>query len=118
RFAFAVESSEINFASNVNGVAGAVATSSANAGTVVPPTVVANVTHNCNASGLLDPITNCSINPTPDIVEKIALDPGWGHYEALGLQRWFADATTPAVAGVAVPNGSGSQRKKFGWGAG
>ena len=116
-FGVAVESSATNFASNGNGVAGPVATS-ANAGTVVPPTVVANVTNNCNASGLLGPITNCSINPTPDIIEKIALDPGWGHYEALGLQRWFADATAPAVAGVAVPNGSWNQRMTFGWGVG
>jgi len=116
-FGVAVESSATNFASNGNGVAGPVATS-ANAGTVVPPTVVANVTNNCNASGLLNPLTNCSINPTPDIIEKIALDPGWGHYEALGLQRWFADATAPAVAGVAVPNGSWNQRMTFGWGVG
>ena len=116
-FGVSVECSETGFASNGNGVAGAVATS-ANAGTVVPPTVVANVTNNCNAAGLLDPLTNCSINPTPDIIEKFALDPGWGHYEALGLQRWFADATAPAVGGVAVPGGSWSQRMTFGWGVG
>jgi hypothetical protein len=65
----------------------------------------------------LDPLTNCSINPAPDIIEKFALDPGWGHYEALALQRWFADATAPAVNGVAVP-GSWSQRTTFGWGVG
>jgi hypothetical protein len=85
---------------------------------VVPPTVVANVTNNCNAAGLLDPLTNCSINPAPDIIEKFALDPGWGHYEVLGLQRWFADATAPAVNGVAIPTGSWSQRTTFGWGVG
>jgi hypothetical protein len=116
-FGVSVESSETAFASNGNGVAGPVGTS-ANAGTVVPPTVVANVTNNCNASGLMDPITNCSVNPAPDIIEKFALDPGWGHYEALGLQRWFADATAPAVGGVAIPNGSWSQRTTFGWGVG
>ena len=117
-FGVSVEASETGFASNGNGVAGAVATSSANAGTVVPPTVVANVTNNCNASGLMDPLTNCSVNPAPDIIEKFALDPGWGHYEALGLQRWFADATAPAVGGVATPGGSWSQRTTFGWGVG
>ena len=116
-FGVAVESSATAFASNGNGVAGPVGTSP-NAGTVVPPTVVANVTNNCNASGLLNPLTNCSINPAPDIIEKFALDPGWGHYEALGLQRWFADATAPAVNGVAVPGSSWSQRTTFGWGVG
>ena len=28
------------------------------------------------------------------MVEKIAFDPGWGHYEVLALQRWFADDVT------------------------
>ena len=49
------------------------------------------------------------------------MDPGWGHYEALGLQRWFADqvgllpgAPNPAAA---VPN-SWSQKVTFGWGVG
>jgi hypothetical protein len=116
-FGVSVESSATNFAANGNGVAGAVGTS-ANAGTVVPPTVVANVTNNCNGSGLLNPITNCSINPTPDIIEKFALDPGWGHYEALGLQRWFADATAPAIGGVPIAGGSWDQRMTFGWGVG
>jgi hypothetical protein len=121
-FAVAVESSATNFASNGNGVAGAVGIQSANSGTVVPPGIVANVTNNCNASGLLDPITNCSINPTPDIIEKIGLDPGWGHYEALGIQRWFADATAPATgvgaAALGLPGSSWSQRVTFGWGVG
>jgi len=117
-FGVSVESSQTAFASNGNGVAGGVGVSSANAGTVVPPTVVANVTNNCNAGGLLDSVTQCSVNPAPDIIEKFALDPGWGHYEALGLQRWFADATAPAVKGVAIPSGSWGQRTTFGWGVG
>src|SRR5262249_10213291 len=24
----------------------------------------------------------------PDVIEKLAFDPGWGHYEVFGLQRW------------------------------
>ncbi len=35
--------------------------------------------------------TQCSNNIAPDIIEKVAIDPGWGHYEALALQRWFTD---------------------------
>jgi hypothetical protein len=117
-FAVSVESSQTAFASNGNGVAGGTAVSSANAGTVVPPTAIANVNNNCNASGLLDSVTGCSINPAPDIIEKFALDPGWGHYEVLGLQRWFADATAPAVAGAVVPGAGWSQKTTFGWGVG
>jgi hypothetical protein len=117
-FAVSVESSQTAFASNGNGVAGAVAVSSANSGTVVPPTAITNVTNNCNASGLLDSVTQCSVNPAPDIIEKFALDPGWGHYEVLGLQRWFADSVAPAVAGAVVPGAGWSQKTTFGWGVG
>ena len=35
------------------------------------------------------PAGNFSIDPAPDVVGKIALDPGWGHYEVLGVARWF-----------------------------
>jgi hypothetical protein len=41
----------------------------------------------------------------PDIIAKAAFDPGWGHYEVFGLQRFFTDnvyrcaiAQTPAGA--------------------
>jgi hypothetical protein len=30
----------------------------------------------------------------PDIVGKVAFDPGWGHYELLGLTRWFRSRYT------------------------
>ena len=68
-------------------------------------------------------MTNCSNNIAPDIIEKIALDPGWGHYEAIGLQRWFTDSVAAAVPAVGVPTAfapgaSWSQKTNFGWGVG
>ena len=123
-FAVAVESPQTAFASNGNGVAGAsaigtpgpgtqTALASPNSGLTVPPGLAVNPGTNCNAGGLLDSATICSNNVAPDIIEKIALDPGWGHYEALGLQRWFADQVSP----VGVTN-SWSQKVTFGWGVG
>ena len=85
---------------------------------MTPTTVNVNPFTNCNASGLLNNTTQCSINIAPDIIEKVAIDPGWGHYEALGLQRWFTDSTQPAVAGVALPGTPWSQKTTFGWGVG
>jgi hypothetical protein len=85
---------------------------------VTPPTFNVNPFSNCNASGLLNSTTQCSINVAPDIIEKVAIDPGWGHYEALALQRWFTDMTVPAVLGVAVPGATWSQQTTFGWGVG
>ena len=51
----------------------------------MPPGLFVNPGTNCNAGGLLDSVTNCSNNIAPDIIEKFALDPGWGHYEAIRL---------------------------------
>ena len=72
-----------------------------------------NPVSTCNNSGLLDNQTECSNNVAPDIIEKVALDPGWGHYEALALQRWFSDQVSPA----GVLNQWGT-KTTFGWGVG
>ena len=101
-FGVSVEAPQTAFASNGNGVAGAptigtpaagtqTALATPNSGLTVPPGLAVNPGNNCNAGGALNNTTICSNNVAPDIIEKIALDPGWGHYEALGLQRWFAD---------------------------
>ena len=106
-FGVSVEAPTANFASNGNGVAGGpaigvpgvgtqTALATPNSGLTVPPGMFVNPGTNCNAGGLLNSATICSNNFAPDIIEKIALDPGWGHYEAIGLQRWFTDSVAPA----------------------
>jgi len=63
-----------------------------------------NTANLCNSSGLVNGTTYCSNNSHPDVVEKVAFDPGsFAHIEVYGLQRWFTDQVTPAVA-YAVPN--------------
>ena len=48
----------------------------------------------CNSQ--LDPITSCFM---PDFTVKMAVDPGWGHYELFGLARGFRDRqTTPFIS--------------------
>jgi hypothetical protein len=132
-FGVSIAAPQTAFASNGNGVAGApaigtpgpgtqVALASPNTGLTVPPGLVVNPGTNCNASGLLNSTTICSNNIAPDIIEKFALDPGWGHYEVLGLQRWFTDSVAPAVGAAAAtaiaPGASWSQKTNFGWGVG
>jgi hypothetical protein len=113
-FGVSVESSQTAFASNGNGVAGPAAFSAAN-GTVVPPGLAVNPGNTCNAGGLLNSTTQCSNNVYPDVIEKVALDPGWGHYEAFALQRWFTDE----VAAPGSPTDSSwHQKTNFGWGVG
>ena len=36
---------------------------------------------------------NFATDVTPDIIGKAAFDPGWGHYEVLGIARFFNDNT-------------------------
>ena len=88
----------------------------------MPTGLGVNAANACNAAGLLNSTTSCSNNKFPDVIEKVALDPGWGHYEVLGIQRWFTDD----VASVGAPFLSGragripwlQEKTHFGWGIG
>jgi hypothetical protein len=75
-----------------------------------------NAANNCNNSGLLDSATYCSNDVAPDFIEKVALDPGWGHYEAFAVERWFADSVSSFVS--AVTPASYSTHTTFGWDVG
>jgi hypothetical protein len=44
---------------------------------------------------------NYSFNPAPDVIAKIAFDPGFGHYEIFGLYDRFADRIFPCVQNFA-----------------
>ncbi len=77
---------------------------------------VVNAANNCNNSGLLDSATYCSNDVAPDVIEKVALDPGWGHYEVFGLQRALADQVSPYVS--ATTPASWSTKTAFGWDVG
>ena len=83
-------------------------------GTVSPPApIVTSINNTCTSASHLNGTTTCSNDIAPDIIEKFALDPGFGHYEIFGLQRWFTDQ----VAITTVPN-SWSQAVTFAWGVG
>jgi hypothetical protein len=87
---------------------------SPSAATVSPPApIVTSINNTCTGSSHLNGTTTCSNDVAPDIIEKFALDPGFGHYEILGIQRWFSDQ----VANTNIAN-SWSQKVTFGWGAG
>ncbi|HWG21551.1 MAG TPA: hypothetical protein VG225_13560 [Terracidiphilus sp.] len=50
--------------------------------------------------GLYNSTANYSFNMTPDFVAKLALEPGWGHWELLGIGRSFRDRIYPTAAGA------------------
>ncbi|MGA7342800.1 MAG: hypothetical protein WBE72_21175 [Terracidiphilus sp.] len=47
--------------------------------------------------GLYNSTANYSFNYTPDFVVKIALQPGWGHWEVFGIDRNFRDRIYPTT---------------------
>jgi TolA-binding protein len=42
-------------------------------------------------------IANLSFNAAPDVIAKLALDPGWGHYELIGIGRYAHEKVYPGV---------------------
>jgi len=55
------------------------------------------------ASNSYNTTANYSFNPSPDIIAKVAFDPGFGHYEVFGLLDRFTDRVFPCVE---FPTGS------------
>ncbi|MDR3751397.1 MAG: hypothetical protein P4K94_07915 [Terracidiphilus sp.] len=48
--------------------------------------------------GLYNTSANYSFNLAPDMVAKIAVEPGWGHWELFGVSRFFRDRIYPTGA--------------------
>ena len=50
-------------------------------------------------AGTLNNTGTFTADVAPDIIGKVALDPGWGHYEAFGIARFFNDSVfnCPAI---------------------
>jgi hypothetical protein len=59
---------------------------------------VSALTTNTGGS-LLNSTANYSIDYLPDVIAKVAFDPGYGHYEVYGLARSFRDRSPNAVVG-------------------
>ena len=49
------------------------------------------------SGGLYNPTSNYSFNASPDLVFKLAAQPGWGHYEVFGVMRDFRDRIYPCA---------------------
>jgi len=47
------------------------------------------------ASNSYNSTSTYTFNPSPDLIAKVAFDPGFGHYEAFGLYDRFADRVFP-----------------------
>ncbi len=84
--------------------------------------VEVNFTNTAGGGGFLNGVA-VTTDQAPDVIEKAAFDPGWGHYEIFGLQRFFTDDTLrcvvgPCVAGSTVMTGTTDNKTTFGAGVG
>jgi len=54
----------------------------------------------CDSAGLLNAFDSngCTINKSPDFLVKATLDPGWGHYEIVGILSPFRARVYPCFA--------------------
>ena len=57
--------------------------------------------------GLYNSTANYSYNMSPDFVAKIAVEPGWGHWELFGIERNFRDRIYPNAA-ASTPSSAGA----------
>jgi len=57
------------------------------------------------SSGAL-PTNTFTTETAPDIIGKVAFDPGWGHFEALGMVRFFTDSVFTCNPAFVLPNGT------------
>jgi len=125
-FAVAVENSQATLTTHGN--TNNFLLGSAGAGNSYNNAITACTTSSYTPTGGTTPVyyTTCtppgtySFNPSPDVVAKLALDPGFGHYEVFGLYDRFRDrvfpcanfaigATGPCPSGVGTgPNASGA----------
>jgi hypothetical protein len=56
-----------------------------------PNKPLATTVFNNPGGSLFAPTNNYTTDVAPDVVAKVAFDPGYGHYELYGLGRWFRD---------------------------
>jgi hypothetical protein len=54
-----------------------------------------NAGASASASGTAANLANYSFNPAPDIIAKVAFEPGFGHYEIFGVYSRFRDRVFP-----------------------
>jgi len=55
-----------------------------------------------------DANNNLSFDSRPDLIAKLAFDPGWGHYEILALERSFRDRINGGNNSTSATSGGGS----------
>ncbi len=108
--AVALENPQATITTHNNGYNYLVGSAGASGGVYNPAISTCTTTLN-NSLGLptTTPTTTCtpvatySFNPSPDVVAKVAFEPGFGHYEIFGVYSRFRDRVFPCAENFASP---------------
>ena len=60
--------------------------------------------------GLYNSLANYSLNPSPDLVFKVAFEPGFGHYEIFGVETQFRSRVYPCATASKTSPCAGSTK--------
>jgi hypothetical protein len=61
--------------------------------------------YNAGESASGSNLANYSFNYTPDFIVKLAVEPGWGHWEVFGIERNFRDRIYPCATATSTSSG-------------
>jgi len=87
-FAVSAENSQATVTTHGNGANFLVGSAGASGG-------LYNSAASASAAGTASNVANYSFNPSPDVVAKLAFEPGFGHYEVFGVYSRFRDRVFP-----------------------
>jgi hypothetical protein len=87
-FGVSVENAQATLSTHNNGANFLVGSAGASGG-------LYNAGASASAAGAAANLANYSFNPSPDIVAKLAFEPGFGHYEIFGVYSRFRDRVFP-----------------------
>jgi hypothetical protein len=123
-FAVSMENPQATVTSHGNGANFLVGSAGASGG--LYNSAISTCTTSSTGTTTCSPIANYSFNPSPDIVAKMAFEPGFGHYEVFGVFSRFRDRVFPcgevastetcggAAAGVTSAEGAFNASKNGG----
>ncbi len=93
-FAVSIENAQATLSTHGNGDNFLVGSAGAGGG-------LYNAGASASASGTAANLANYAFNPSPDIVAKLAFEPGFGHYEVFGIFSRFRDRVFPCAENFA-----------------
>jgi len=110
-FGVSVENAQATISSHANAANFLVGSAGANGGvyngSITTCTTALTGTTTPTATTTCSPSANYAFNPSPDVIAKLAFEPGFGHYEVFGVYSRFRDRVFPCEENYASPGCGG-----------